>query len=693
MRIRLLSHLLLPTAAAVLIASVAGPASAAAGHHPGHRAHAPARRPTISRHKDVLAPSYDNTGISADSSPASANLDGSGNSYSQDALTAAGLGPGMAVPAGGITYSWPNVAPGQPDNVEADGQTISVPDIAGATSIGLIGSATDAGSAGASGTLTVGFTDGSSQQIPVTLSDWTLGGGAFAPVSSDTTVATMGYRNTGGAPQSVATYVFATSAGLNSGEIVDSVTLPVSGGGDMHVFAVGFAASIGSYVCNTYCDTRDPALAAGDRSAATATVWSRQITLHLDDADDMGWASIGNGSPTDEVWLDRSFDGGQTWTQGSKLGDTTIPSGDTGWRTLMYNVDDPVAQGVGAIRACGKAGNRSDIACTPWARTTVGAGTPSAAAATALMQFWHPSTGLWSGSSYGWQDANSLTALVDYEQRTGDSTYDYAIADLYADNISTAQFSDNYVDDTGWWGLAWLAAYQLTGDQNYLRTAEYDANFMSGYWDGTCGGGVWWSTARTYKNAIPNELYLELNAELHNLLPDDSTYLSRARQEWSWFAASGMINSSNLVNDGLTSGCQNNGETTWTYNQGVVLAGLDQLYQADGDSSLLGVAQAIANAATSHLTTNGVLVEPCEPTNSCDHDEHSFKGIFVRDLDQFARDTNDTAYNQFLSTQASSILAKDTDLDNQSGLQWAGPLVDVDYATQHAALDALVTQN
>jgi predicted alpha-1,6-mannanase (GH76 family) len=204
---------------------------------------------------------------------------------------------------------------------------------------------------------------------------------------------------------------------------------------------------------------------------------------------------------------------------------------------------------------------------------------------------------------------------------------------------------------------------------------------------------VWWSTARTYKNAIPNELYLELNAELHNLLPDDSTYLSRARQEWSWFAASGMINSSNLVNDGLTSGCQNNGETTWTYNQGVVLAGLDQLYQADGDSSLLGAAQAIANAATSHLTTNGVLVEPCEPTNSCDHDEHSFKGIFVRDLDQFARDTNDTAYNQFLSTQASSILAKDTDLDNQSGLQWAGPLVDVDYATQHAALDALVTQN
>lgn len=41
----------------------------------------------------------------------------------------------------------------------------------------------------------------------------------------------------------------------------------------------------------------------------------------------MGWASITNGGPTDEVWLDRSFDGGRTWSSGSKLGDTTVPSG------------------------------------------------------------------------------------------------------------------------------------------------------------------------------------------------------------------------------------------------------------------------------------------------------------------------------------------------------------------------------
>ncbi len=155
--------------------------------------------------------------------------------------------------------------------------------------------------------------------------------------------------------------------------------------------------------------------------------------MHVSDGDDMAWGSIDDGSPTDEVWLDRSFDGGQTWANGSKLGDTTIPSGDTGWRTLMYNIDNPSAQGVGAIRACGKAGNRVEIACTPWLRSTVHAATPAAASVTALMQYFNPSTGRWS-STLGWQDANALTTLIGYMQRSGDSTYAYAISDLWNDN-------------------------------------------------------------------------------------------------------------------------------------------------------------------------------------------------------------------------------------------------------------------
>src|ERR1700743_3657862 len=50
---------------------------------------------------------------------------------------------------------------------------------------------------------------------------------------------------------------------------------------------------------------KDPAQAkAGERVAATATVWGRSIRLHLSDADDAGWATIDDGDAGDEAWLD-----------------------------------------------------------------------------------------------------------------------------------------------------------------------------------------------------------------------------------------------------------------------------------------------------------------------------------------------------------------------------------------------------
>ena len=73
-----------------------------------------------------LAPYYNVTGISNDGSPTTANFDGDGFSYSEQALTAANLGPGATVTEGGIAYTMPDVAASQPDAVEASGQTIPV---------------------------------------------------------------------------------------------------------------------------------------------------------------------------------------------------------------------------------------------------------------------------------------------------------------------------------------------------------------------------------------------------------------------------------------------------------------------------------------------------------------------------------------------------------------------------------------
>ena len=51
-----------------------------------------------------------NTGISDDSNPTAANLDGGGGSYSAQALAAAtpSLTPGATVMHDGLTFTWPN---------------------------------------------------------------------------------------------------------------------------------------------------------------------------------------------------------------------------------------------------------------------------------------------------------------------------------------------------------------------------------------------------------------------------------------------------------------------------------------------------------------------------------------------------------------------------------------------------------
>jgi predicted alpha-1,6-mannanase (GH76 family) len=318
------------------------------------------------------------------------------------------------------------------------------------------------------------------------------------------------------------------------------------------------------------------------------------------------------------------------------------------------------------------------------------------AAATALQRFYDPSTGLWTGTGW-WNGANDLTALLDLDRLSGSRAYTATAANTYAKQVNTGdgQFRNEYLDDTGWWGLAWIQAYDLTGDQRYLATARADADWMWSYWDGTCGGGIYWSTAKTYKNAIPNELFLKLAAQLHQRIPHDTTYLDRANQEWSWFAASGMINSGHLVNDGLDSStCQNNGGQTWTYNQGVILGGLLELDRASGGTrpELLTEARQIATAATTSplLTPGGVLTEPCEANGGdCGADGPSFNGIFVRNLGELNSALSDRPYSPFLARQEATLVADDRNAQDDYGVHWAGPFDKADPARQHSALDAL----
>jgi predicted alpha-1,2-mannosidase len=183
-------------------------------------------------------PYFNNAGISDDGTGA-ANFDSVGYSYSAQALAAGGATPGGTINAGGIAYTWPNIASGQLDNVAVSGQTITYTP-AVKTTLALLGSATNAGSAGATGTLTVTYADKSTQKITVVFTDWTRGGGSLQVVAGNMIAVTSSYRNAGVNKDSgTPAYVFAFSAALTSTQPVTSVTLPSdSSGGQIHIFDI-----------------------------------------------------------------------------------------------------------------------------------------------------------------------------------------------------------------------------------------------------------------------------------------------------------------------------------------------------------------------------------------------------------------------------------------------------------------------
>src|SRR5208282_1193778 len=125
---------------------------------------------TVSVPYPSLAAAYNNTGISDNSDPAAANYDLAGNSYSAQALAAgtpAALTPGGQVTIGGTTFTWPDVPAGSLDNVVANGQTVAV--TGSGTDLGLLGASQNGT---ATGTITVNYTDGSSQSFTLNMADW-----------------------------------------------------------------------------------------------------------------------------------------------------------------------------------------------------------------------------------------------------------------------------------------------------------------------------------------------------------------------------------------------------------------------------------------------------------------------------------------------------------------------------------------
>jgi hypothetical protein len=350
---------------------------------------------------------------------------------------------------------------------------------------------------------------------------------------------------------------------------------------------------------------------------------------------------------------------------------------------------------------------------------------------------WDSHTGLWGGSSapHWWQSGLAVLTLVRYAHRTRDVTPSVhnVLIRTYQLNRSGAgpnqqsNFTDRFLDDTGWWALAWLAAarYELLDrhDQldasHFLLMAESDAAYIARQ-PRACGGIVWGTGYGP--DTITDAEFVALAAELARFRQASgpfrnpklaSQWLADARRTWAWLKGSGLIDVSTgeVAKDSLTPGsCQLRGGPV-TYTQGEVAEALVQLGLALHDSSYYVPAGAFLRYAAdpaNGFILRGILQDHCEPESpNCSAlairlDVTAFKGILVQAFDDWTRVTRSREWVGFLRAQATAIAAHDilgatarspgcrSARTCQFGFSWARPLSPmlVTVGTQESALDA-----
>jgi len=257
-------------------------------------------------------------------------------------------------------------------------------------------------------------------------------------------------------------------------------------------------------------------------------------------------------------------------------------------------------------------------------------------------------------------------------------------------------------DDILWVVLEWLESikfiYHRSSTQNqpwhaqqfipaFSHRARIFYHLSEAGWDSClCGGGMIWNPRLLpYKNAITNQLFIAASVGMYLHFPGDDNcspflsttndldsanppcsrrphhpaFLQNAIDGYAWLNASGMLNAQGLYTDGFhISGyrsnhskttCDERNEMVYTYNQGVILSGLRDLFDATRNAAYLADAYTLItnvvratgwqdeDGSWAGLGRGGVLEDLCDGSGSCNQDGQTFKGVYWHHLVAFCR--------------------------------------------------------
>ncbi|MEK7949443.1 glycoside hydrolase family 76 protein [Luteolibacter soli] len=261
-----------------------------------------------------------------------------------------------------------------------------------------------------------------------------------------------------------------------------------------------------------------------------------------------------------------------------------------------------------------------------------------------------------------WSCANVVEAMVDFMNLTRTGLYDARLREIHAGNVQRgsrlpqvaeslrkqgkwsdadeeklrrktkapdpekihgSEFRNEYLDDSAWWGVAWLKFHERTKDPRYLRTAVAIQKHMANNWRKE--GGVSWAEEADKRdpNAITNSLFVVLSARLARVTKQRE-FLDWAEKGFAWEKEAKLYDGTGIVDRPGHQG------DYWSYNQGAYVGGLEALHQATGKQAWLDEAAAVAATI---VEKSGIVLEDgvlYEKLSTDGWDVGLFKGICAR---------------------------------------------------------------
>lgn len=300
--------------------------------------------------------------------------------------------------------------------------------------------------------------------------------------------------------------------------------------------------------------------------------------------------------------------------------------------------------------------------------------------------FWNESIGMYNIETpcpdgacntifHYWWMAHAVDVLADGLLRTGNSHYGDRLAALHEGLLrrNGGVWPNELYDDMEWMALAWLRAYQATGELRYKETALLLWRDIRTGWNSHMGGGIaWQKTQLDYKNTPANAPAVILAARLYQAFGDPQD-LEWALNIFNWQKSHLVDPETGFVWDGMNR--EGNGaidkEWKYTYNQGVYIGAAIELYRIHGQEVYLEDARQTLAAAVKELADPQTGVLPDEGNG----DGGLFKGILVRYAAELPKvDSGSGAAVSVLHRNAELLWEKGRTVDGALfGTDWSRP--------------------